>query len=107
MAYLKFGTEVEEHETLVPPLLPLELYGDAEEEVAQAAVAVVGSGVVVTFGQHRLSALEDGGPVLLQQGIVAVDAERAVTPAESDVEAPVRILLEVVGGGKEVETEFP
>ena len=42
VAYLKFGTEVKEYKALVPTLLPLKLYGDAEEEMAQAAVAVVG-----------------------------------------------------------------
>ena len=65
-AYLKFGAEVKEYEAFVPTLLPLKLYGDAEEEVAQAAVAVVGSGGFTTFGLHLLSVLEVAASVLFQ-----------------------------------------
>ena len=66
VAYLKFGAEVKEYEAFVPTLLPLKLYGDAEEEVAQAAVAVVGSGGFTTFGLHLLSVLEVAASVLFQ-----------------------------------------
>ena len=46
---------------------------------------------------------EDAGSVFLQQGIVTVDIERTVSPADSQVDSPMRVLLEVVIYGEDVD----
>ena len=102
VAYLELGAEVEEHDLPLPSLLPLQLYGDAEEEMAQAAAAIVRC-----ISLRASSGLEDAGTVLLEQGIIAIDAKRTVAPADSRIEAPMRILLEVMISAKQIEAEFP
>lgn len=98
MTYLKFGTGIEEHFVSSHSLLPFHQYGYTEEEMAQTAFIV--TGVFVACG-------EDAGSVFLQQGIVTVDIERTVSPADSQVDSPMRVLLEVVIYGEDVEAEFP
>ena len=102
VAYLELGAEVEEHDLPLPSLLPLQLYGDAEEEMAQAAAAIVRC-----ISLRASSGLEDAGTVLLEQGIIAIDAERTVAPADSRIEAPMRILLEVMISAKQIEKITP
>ena len=97
MTYLKFGTGIEEHFVSSHSLLPFHQYGYTEEEMAQTAFIV--TGVFVACG-------EDAGSVFLQQGIVTVDIERTVSPADSQVDSPMRVLLEVVIYGEDVEAEF-
>ena len=65
-----------------------------------AQTAFIVTGVFVACG-------EDAGSVFLQQGIVTVDIERTVSPADSQVDSPMRVLLEVVIYGEDVEAEFP
>jgi hypothetical protein len=98
VTYLKFGTGIEEHFVSSHSLLPFHQYGYTEEEMAQTAFIV--TGVFVACG-------EDAGSVFLQQGIVTVDIERTVSPADSQVDSPMRVLLEVVIYGEDVEAEFP
>ena len=66
MTYLKLRTGIEEYFAAACLLLPLQQYGDAEEEVAQPAFAVAGG--FVACGEEAFS-------ISFQQGIVAVDVE--------------------------------
>ena len=63
-----------------------------------AQTAFIVTGVFVACG-------EDAGSVFLQQGIVTVDIERTVSPADSQVDSPMRVLLEVVIYGEDVEAD--
>lgn len=107
MAYFKFRTEIEEYTSLIDPLLPFELYRYAEEEMAQAAVTIVGSRGVAAFVYHFSSTMENAYPILFDEGIVTIYTERTISPAESDIGSPVGILFKIVVCCENIETEFP
>ena len=98
MANLYFRSGIEEEFALPYSLLPFQQYGYAEEEVAEAALAVMG--IFIAGSEYAAT-------VSFQQGVVAVHAERTVTPIYSGIDAPMRVLLELMTGGQYIETELP
>lgn len=74
VAYLKLRSGIEEYFAVSYSLLPFQQYGNAEKVVAKPASAVCGG--FIAGGEETFS-------IFFQQGVIAVDVERTVSPADT------------------------